>query len=64
MTLPVFVVDAAALAAESVELTGAEGRHAVVVKRIRLGEQILLTDGAGHWGAVPRRVAGRVPVGC
>lgn len=48
MTLPVFVVDDAALAVESVELTGAEGRHAVVVKRIKIGERILLTDGEGN----------------
>lgn len=48
MTLPVFVVDAAALAAPSVELAGDEGRHAVVVRRIRAGEHVLLTDGAGH----------------
>lgn len=47
MTLPVFLVDDAALAAESVELAGDEGRHAVVVKRIRVGERIVLTDGAG-----------------
>ena len=47
MTLPVFVVDAAALAGPSVELVGDEGRHAVVVRRIRVGERVLLTDGAG-----------------
>ncbi len=48
MTLPVFAVDAAALAARSVELAGDEGRHAVVVRRIRVGEHVVLTDGAGH----------------
>lgn len=48
MTLPVFVVDEAALAAESVELAGNEGRHAVAVKRVRVGERIVLTDGAGQ----------------
>lgn len=47
MTLPVFVVEAAALAAESVELTGDEGRHAVAVRRIRVGERVVVTDGAG-----------------
>jgi 16S rRNA (uracil1498-N3)-methyltransferase len=30
-----------------VELAGDEGRHAVVVRRVRTGEQVLLTDGAG-----------------
>ncbi|CAN5224819.1 16S rRNA (uracil(1498)-N(3))-methyltransferase [soil metagenome] len=31
----------------SVVLDGDEGRHAVVVKRIRVGERVALTDGAG-----------------
>jgi 16S rRNA (uracil1498-N3)-methyltransferase len=48
VTLPVFVVDAAALHADHIALDGDEGRHAVVVKRIRVGEAIVLTDGAGH----------------
>jgi 16S rRNA (uracil1498-N3)-methyltransferase len=30
-----------------VELTGDEARHATVVRRIRVGEQVALTDGAG-----------------
>jgi 16S rRNA (uracil1498-N3)-methyltransferase len=47
MTLPVFVVDAAALEAETVELSGDEGRHAVVVRRIRPGEHVMLTDALG-----------------
>lgn len=49
MTLPVFRYDAAAdlrVGAE-VGLDGAEGRHAVVVRRIRVGEQLVVTDGAG-----------------
>ena len=32
---------------DAVELAGDEARHAVVVKRIRVGEQVTLTDGAG-----------------
>lgn len=47
MTLPVFVVTAEALAADPIELVGDEGRHAVV-KRIRVGERIMLTDGQGN----------------
>ncbi len=47
MTLPVFLVDTAALAADAIEVTGAEGRHATVVRRIAAGERILLTDGGG-----------------
>jgi 16S rRNA (uracil1498-N3)-methyltransferase len=32
---------------DPVELSGDEARHAVVVKRVRVGEQVALTDGAG-----------------
>ena len=35
-------------ASGSVELDGPEGRHAVTVRRTRVGEQIVLTDGAGR----------------
>lgn len=35
-------------AGDIVELDGDEGRHAAVVRRIRTGEHIELTDGAGH----------------
>jgi len=48
VTLPVFVVPPGALAADSVTLDGDEGRHAVVVKRIRVGEHLVLTDGRGE----------------
>jgi 16S rRNA (uracil1498-N3)-methyltransferase len=49
VSLPVFVHPglAGASAGGSVEVTGDEARHAVVVKRIRVGEQVTLTDGAG-----------------
>ena len=54
MTLPVFVHDALAglAAGATVELTGDEARHAVVVKRIRVGEQVMLTDGRGTTATV------------
>lgn len=32
---------------QSIELTGEEGRHAVAVRRLRLGETILVSDGNG-----------------
>ena len=58
MTAPVFVVPTAALAAASVgavvRLDGPEGRHAVSVRRLGVGEQLDLVDGAG------RRVGGTV----
>lgn len=49
MTLPVFLsADVSGASAGSlVELAGEEGRHAVVVRRIRRGEHIVLTDGGG-----------------
>ncbi len=56
MTLPVFIVDSAALSEDVVEVSGSEGRHATVVRRIRAGERIVLTDGAGR-GAECRVVA-------
>ncbi|MGZ4494328.1 MAG: 16S rRNA (uracil(1498)-N(3))-methyltransferase [Nocardioides sp.] len=54
MSLPVFVHEALAglTAGASVELDGDEARHAVVVKRIRVGEQVALTDGAGTTATV------------
>lgn len=49
MSLPVFLSDAVTGAAPgaSVELDGEEGRHAATVMRIRSGERVVLTDGAG-----------------
>jgi len=49
MTLPVFVHPALADLAvgDPVDLAGDEARHAVVVKRIRVGEQVAVTDGVG-----------------
>ncbi|TQL67726.1 16S rRNA (uracil1498-N3)-methyltransferase [Nocardioides albertanoniae] len=49
MTLPVHIVDSLADArvGDEVEVSGDEGHHAVVVRRLRLGEEVMLTDGAG-----------------
>jgi 16S rRNA (uracil1498-N3)-methyltransferase len=44
---PVFLSDAAALAADVVVLDGPEGRHAATVRRLGVGERADLTDGAG-----------------
>jgi 16S rRNA (uracil1498-N3)-methyltransferase len=59
VSLPVFVHDVVAglVAGDTVELAGDEGRHAVVVKRIRVGEQVALTDGAGTTATVTVTVA-------
>ncbi|MFB7862421.1 MULTISPECIES: 16S rRNA (uracil(1498)-N(3))-methyltransferase [unclassified Streptomyces] len=48
MTAPVFVVDTVP-GSGSFLLDGPEGRHAVSVKRLRSGEELVLTDGRGRW---------------
>ncbi|WP_405925625.1 16S rRNA (uracil(1498)-N(3))-methyltransferase [Streptomyces sp. NBC_00035] len=48
MTAPVFVVERMPGASQFV-LDGPEGRHAVSVKRLRPGENVVLTDGRGRW---------------
>ncbi|HEX2894029.1 MAG TPA: 16S rRNA (uracil(1498)-N(3))-methyltransferase [Marmoricola sp.] len=49
MSLPVFLSEAVTAASPGAQivLDGDEGRHAATVKRIRTGERIVLTDGAG-----------------
>jgi len=49
MSLPVFHLPdlGGARVGGTVELVGDEARHATVVRRIRVGEQVALTDGAG-----------------
>ena len=48
MSLPVFHVPSLAgvAAGDAVVLDGPEGHHAVVVRRLRVGERLVLTDGA------------------
>jgi 16S rRNA (uracil1498-N3)-methyltransferase len=45
---PVFLAAPSALRADTVVLSGAEGRHAATVRRIRPGERVDVTDGAGQ----------------
>jgi 16S rRNA (uracil1498-N3)-methyltransferase len=47
VTAPVFLAAAKDLAADDIALTGAEGRHAATVRRIRPGERVDVADGAG-----------------
>lgn len=56
MSLPVHLVEDLAVvrAGEIVSVTGDEAHHAVAVRRMRVGEQVALTDGRG------RRVTGSV----
>ncbi|MFJ8195666.1 16S rRNA (uracil(1498)-N(3))-methyltransferase [Streptomyces sp. NPDC096152] len=49
MTAPVFVVDRLDRIGPEFVLDGPEGRHAVSVKRLRPGEDVILTDGRGRW---------------
>ncbi|QES50226.1 16S rRNA (uracil(1498)-N(3))-methyltransferase [Streptomyces venezuelae] len=48
MTAPVFVVEKVPAGPQFV-LDGPEGRHAVSVKRLNPGEDVVLTDGHGRW---------------
>ncbi|MHB1475126.1 MAG: 16S rRNA (uracil(1498)-N(3))-methyltransferase [Dermatophilaceae bacterium] len=52
MTAPLFFVAADRLAGAArgspIVLDGPEGRHGATVKRIGIGEQVLLADGVGH----------------
>lgn len=56
MTAPLFLVAPGALAGAtagtSVAVEGSEGHHAVSVHRLRLGEQVLVGDGAGTQATV------------
>lgn len=49
MSLPVHLVDAldGTAVGALVEVTGDEAHHAVAVRRLRVGESVVLTDGAG-----------------
>jgi 16S rRNA (uracil1498-N3)-methyltransferase len=61
VSLPVFLSDAIAGASAGAEvvLDGDEGRHAATVKRLRVGEQVVLTDGAGTSGTCTVAAAGK-----
>ncbi|MDI9884158.1 16S rRNA (uracil(1498)-N(3))-methyltransferase [Streptomyces sp. HNM0645] len=48
MTAPVFLVED--VRTGTVTLDGPEGRHAVSVRRLRVGEEVVLTDGRGTGG--------------
>ena len=65
MSAPVFVADTAALAdAHRVLLDGDEGRHAAVVRRVGVGEEVVLTDGVGLRVHCIVRAADRQGVDC
>ena len=66
MSRPVFFLDSASdlSAGESCVLDGAEGHHAAVVRRVRVGEQVVLTDGRGTALDAEVTVVGRGDVTC
>ncbi|MFI6885547.1 16S rRNA (uracil(1498)-N(3))-methyltransferase [Streptosporangium canum] len=59
MTVPVFLADPADLARQEFTFGGPEGRHAAAVRRLRAGERLDLTDGAGAVAECVVREAGR-----
>lgn len=62
MAATVFFVDAAPSPGGSVILGGEEGRHAAVVRRIRAGEHVVLSDGAGTLAACTVTEVGKASV--
>ena len=61
MSLPVFVAESldATSVGGVVELSGEEARHAVVVRRVRVGERVALTDGRGTTATCTVTATGR-----
>src|SRR4051794_14921768 len=47
MTAPMFIAPRVSLIGDDLLLDGAEGRHAALVRRVRVGERVDVTDGAG-----------------
>lgn len=56
---PVFLVSPGDLAKDLVTLSGAEGRHGAVVRRLRAGERADLSDGAGTLAECAVEAVGR-----
>ncbi|RAY12056.1 16S rRNA (uracil(1498)-N(3))-methyltransferase [Actinomadura craniellae] len=59
MSPPVFLAEPGRLTADQVVLDGPEGRHAATVRRLRPGERVDLTDGAGLLAECIVTAAGR-----
>ncbi|MER7132538.1 16S rRNA (uracil(1498)-N(3))-methyltransferase [Streptosporangium saharense] len=59
MTVPVFLAEPGDLARPEFVFGGQEGRHAAAVRRLRAGERLDLTDGAGTVAECVVRDAGR-----
>ena len=61
MSLPVHLVPGldGVAAGSVVEVTGAEAHHAIAVRRLKVGERVVLTDGAGTTATGPVASAGK-----
>lgn len=65
MAPPLFLVpDDGSLTSDTVELGGPEGRHAATVRRIAVGEQVLLSDGRGALALCEVRAASKDALSC
>lgn len=66
MSRPVFFLDSASdlVVGASCVLDGPEGHHAVAVRRVRVGEQLVLTDGRGACVDVEVSALGRRDATC
>jgi 16S rRNA (uracil1498-N3)-methyltransferase len=55
VTAAVFIADSSAFDGQPTQVTvaGAEGKHAVTVRRINVGEVVVVTDGRGQWASGP-----------
>jgi len=51
VTAPVFYAASDALVNDTVVISGSEGKHAATVRRLQIGEPIVVTDGLGRWVA-------------
>ncbi|GAA4388945.1 16S rRNA (uracil(1498)-N(3))-methyltransferase [Tsukamurella soli] len=62
MAATVFLVPAVPAPGATFVLDGDEGRHAAAVRRIRVGERLVLSDGAGHLAGCTASAVGRADV--
>ena len=63
-TAPVFLTGTAQLGLERPRLDGLQGRHASRVRRLRPGEPVVLTDGAGRVAQCRVEVADQSGITC
>ncbi|BDH58249.1 hypothetical protein MTP03_31880 [Tsukamurella sp. PLM1] len=59
MAATVFLADPLPAPGEEYVLAGDEGRHAAAVRRVRVGEELVLSDGAGGLARCEATAVGR-----